>query len=163
LDAIDRKILLELQRDADLPYVELGSRVGLSASAINERLKRLKAGGQIRRLSAEIDPAAFGLNLLAFLLVRLDQSADEAAFRAAMSAAPQVLECHHITGQYAYLLKLRLREAADLERFLGAEVKVIRGVAATETIIALSSVKDGHELPDPEMLAGWTRQPRASS
>ena len=163
MDAIDRKILLELQRDADLPYAELGARVGLSASAINERLKRLKGGGQIRRLSAEIDPAAFGLNLLAFLLVRLDQSADEGAFRAAMARAPQVLECHHITGKYAYLLKLRLREAADLERFLSGEVKIIPGVAATETIIALSSVKDGHQLPDPEMLARPIRQPGAAS
>lgn len=150
MDAIDRKILIELQRDADLPYAELGSRVGLSASAINERLKRLKAGGQLRRLTAEIDPAAFGLNLLAFLLVRLDRSADEEAFRAAMAQAPQVLECHHITGQYSYLLKLRLRQAADLERFLSAEVKPIPGVAATETIIALSSVKDGGDLADPE-------------
>jgi len=150
LDAIDRKILVELQSDADLPYVELGQRVGLSASAINERLKRLKAGGQIRRLTAEIDPSAFGLDLLAFLLVRLDLTADETAFRAAMARAPQVLECHHITGAYSYLLKLRLRTAADLERFLTSQVKTIPGVAATETIIALSSAKDSRDLADPD-------------
>jgi Lrp/AsnC family leucine-responsive transcriptional regulator len=154
LDAIDRKILIELQGDADLPYAELGSRVGLSASAINERLKRLKAGGQIRRLTAEIDPAAFGLELLAFLQVRLDLSADETAFRAAMIRAPQVLECHHITGAYSYLLKLRLRETADLERFLTTDVKTIPGVAATETIIALSSAKDSRDLADPAPAAG---------
>jgi len=152
LDAIDRKILIELQRDADLPYVELGNRVGLSASAINERLKRLKAGGQIRRLTAEIDPGAFGLHLLAFLLVRLDPGACEAHFRGTMAAAPEVLECHHITGPYSYLLKLRLRETADLEHFLSAKVKTIPGVAATETIIALSSAKDGRDLTDPTAL-----------
>ena len=150
MDAIDRKILIELQDDADLPYAELGSRVGLSASAINERLKRLKAGGRIRRVTAEIDPAAFGLNLLAFLLVRLDPGVAESAFLAAMVRAPQVLECHHITGAYSYLLKLRLRDTADLERFLSAEVKSIPGVAATETIIALSSAKEGRDLADPE-------------
>ncbi|HVI88481.1 MAG TPA: Lrp/AsnC family transcriptional regulator [Dongiaceae bacterium] len=154
MDAIDRKILVELQSDADLPYAELGNRVGLSASAINERLKRLKAGGQIRRLTAEIDPAAFGLDLLAFLLVRLDLSADETAFRTAMIRAPQVLECHHITGAYSYLLKLRLRETADLERFLTTEVKTLPGVAATETIIALSSAKDSRDLTDPEPAVG---------
>lgn len=154
LDRIDRKILGILQRDAELPYAELGARVGLSASAINERLKRLKAGGQIRRVTAEVDPAAFDLNLLAFLLVRLAPSAADEAFRQAMERAPQVLECHHITGQYAYLLKLRLRHTGDLEHFLGAEVKTLAGVAATETIIVLSSVKDGRELPDPELAFG---------
>ncbi len=152
MDNIDRKILTELQLNADLPYAELGGKVGLSASAINERLKRLKAGGQIRRVTAEIDPAAFGLNLLAFLLVRLDASAEEARFRTAMAAAPSVLECHHITGSYSYLLKLRLRDSADLERFLSAEVKSIPGVAATETIVALSSLKDGRMICDPTVL-----------
>jgi Lrp/AsnC family leucine-responsive transcriptional regulator len=161
LDRIDRKILGELQFDADLPYAELGARVGLSASAINERLKRLKAGGQIRRLTAEIDPAAFGLNLLAFLLVRLDPSAREEVFRQAMAHAPQVLECHHITGQYSYLLKLRLREAADLERFLASEVKTIPGVAATETIIALSSIKESRALADPTVVLAEPDKPVA--
>jgi len=153
LDRIDRKILVELQNDADLPYAELGNRVGLSASAINERLKRLKAGGQIRRLTAEVDPGAFGLDLLAFLLVRLDPAAQEDVFRQAMARAPQVLECHHITGQYSYLLKLRLRAAADLEHFLGTAVKTIPGVAATESIIALSSIKESRVLADPDMPA----------
>jgi Lrp/AsnC family leucine-responsive transcriptional regulator len=163
LDKIDRKILLELQRDADQPYAELGGRVGLSTSAINERLKRLKAGGQIRRLTAEIDPAAFGLNLLAFLLVRLDPSAREDTFRQAMARSPLVLECHHITGQYSYLLKLRLREAADLEHFLSSEVKTILGVAATETIIALSSIKESRALPDPAVVFAGLNGPVGAS
>lgn len=151
MDKIDRRILVELQQNADLPYAELGSKVGLSASAINERLKRLKAGGQIRRVTAEIDPAAFGLDLLAFLLVRLDQTASEERFRAAMTHSPEVLECHHVSGSYSYLLKLRLRDTADLERFLKAEVKTIPGIAATETIIALSSPKEGRMLRDPDL------------
>lgn len=153
MDKIDRKILSELQLNADLPYAELGGKVGLSASAINERLKRLKAGGQIRAVTADIDPAAFDLHLLAFLLVRLDPGAEEARFRAAMVAAPNVLECHHITGSYSYMLKLRLRDTADLERFLSREVKTIAGVAATETIVALSSIKEGRLLHDPAVAA----------
>jgi Lrp/AsnC family leucine-responsive transcriptional regulator len=153
LDTIDRKILSELQRNAELPYAELGGKVGLSASAINERLKRLKAGGQIRAVTAEIDPAAFDLHLLAFLLVRLDPGAEESRFRSAMIAAPNVLECHHITGSYSYMLKLRLQNMADLERFLSTEVKTIAGVAATETIVALSSIKEGRLLWDPMAVA----------
>lgn len=162
MDKIDRKILAELQGDADLPYAELGARVGLSASAINERLKRLKAGGQIRRLTAEIDPAALGLNLLAFLLIRLDPSAREDAFRQAMAQAPQVLECHHITGQYSYLLKLRLRGPADLEQFLSSDVKTIPSVVATETIIALSSIKESRALPDPDIAFAGPDKPAGS-
>lgn len=150
MDAIDRKILVWVQNDSSQTYAEVGAAVGLSASSVNDRLKRLRAEGALRRLTAEVDPAAFDLNLLAFILVAVADGAAEAEFRARMQAAPEVLECHHVTGEFSYLLKLRLRDTAQLERFLMDRLKAVKGVGRTQTLIALSSSKETHILSAPQ-------------
>jgi Lrp/AsnC family leucine-responsive transcriptional regulator len=147
MDRIDRIILDQVQADGASTYAEIGTAAGLSASAVNDRLKRLKADGVIRRMTADIDPTALGLDLLAFVLVAVNEPPGERRFRAAMKAAPDVLECHHLTGDYSYLLKLRLRDTAHLEQFLMDRLKPLAGVVRTHTLIALSSVKETHILP----------------
>jgi Lrp/AsnC family leucine-responsive transcriptional regulator len=119
----------------------------LSASAVNDRLKRLRAEGVIRRMTSDIDPAALGLSLLAFVLVAVNEPLGEGRFREAMKAAPEVLECHHLTGEFPYLLKLRLRDTTHLEQFLMDRLKPLAGVVRTHTLIALSTVKETHILP----------------
>jgi Lrp/AsnC family leucine-responsive transcriptional regulator len=64
-----------------------------------------------------------------------------------MKAAPEVLECHHLTGDFSYLLKLRLRDTAHLEQFLMDRLKPLAGVVRTHTLIALSTMKETHILP----------------
>ncbi len=147
IDGIDRIILESLQVDGSLTYAEIGQAAGLSASAVNDRLKRLRTEGVIRRMSAEVDPVAVGLGLLAFVLVAVNEPAGEGIFRNAMKAAPEVLECHHLTGDFSYLLKLRLRDTAHLEQFLMDRLKPLAGVNRTHTLIALSSVKETHIVP----------------
>ncbi|HET6619538.1 MAG TPA: Lrp/AsnC family transcriptional regulator [Dongiaceae bacterium] len=147
MDRIDRIILDQVQVDGASTYAEIGTAAGLSASAVNDRLKRLKADGVIRRMTADIDPTALGLDLLAFVLVAVNEPPGERRFRAAMKTAPEVLECHHLTGDYSYLLKLRLRDTAHLEQFLMNRLKPLAGVVRTHTLIALSSVKETHILP----------------
>lgn len=146
MDDIDRIILDRLQDDGAQTYAEIGIAAGLSPSAVNDRLKRLRTEGVIRRMTAVIDPAAIGLSLLAFVLVAVNEPQGEARFRAAMKAAPEVLECHHLTGDFSYLLKLRLRDTAHLEHFLMDRLKPLAGIARTHTVIALSSVKESHVL-----------------
>lgn len=145
MDDIDRKILGILQRDGSCPYAELGNAVGLSASAINDRLKRLKAKGILKRITAEVAPEALDLGSLVFVLVELGEIKSEPAFVAAMRAAPEVLECHHLAGDYSYILKVRLGGMPHLERFLGG-IKALSGVRRTHSLITLSSVKETHEL-----------------
>jgi Lrp/AsnC family leucine-responsive transcriptional regulator len=147
MDEIDRIILDRVQADGASTYAEIGAVAGLSASAVNDRLKRLRAEGTIRRMTADVDPVALGLGLLAFVLVAVNEPPGERRFRAAMKAAPDVLECHHLTGDYSYLLKLRLRDTAHLEQFLMDRLKPLAGVVRTHTLIALSSVKETHILP----------------
>ncbi len=150
MDTIDRKILDSIQADGSLTYAEIGAAVGLAASSVNDRLKRLRAEGVVRRMTAEIDPVAVDLKLLAFVLVVIEDGAAEAEFRNTMKMAPEVLECHHVTGEFSYLLKLRLRDTAQLERFLMERLKAVKGVGRTQTLIALSSSKETHILSAPQ-------------
>jgi Lrp/AsnC family leucine-responsive transcriptional regulator len=147
MDDIDRIIIDRLQQDGDLTYAEIGAAAGLSPSAVNDRLKRLRTEGVIRGTTADIDPAAIGLGLLAFVLVAVGEPQGEARFRQAMRDTPEVLECHHLTGDFSYLLKLRLRDTAHLEQFLMDRLKPLAGIVRTHTLIALSSVKETHVLP----------------
>lgn len=147
LDKIDRDIVATMQLDATLAYADLGERVGLSASTINDRLKRLRAKGVIRRVSAEIDPHALGLDLMVFVLVEVAGRAEELAFIAAMQAVSSVMECHHIAGEFSYLLKIRVASTAAYETFLDRDLKTLAGIRRTQSLIALSSAKDSRVLP----------------
>ncbi|WP_395015148.1 Lrp/AsnC family transcriptional regulator [Dongia sp.] len=146
LDDIDRVLLQILQRDGQVSYAELGSNVGLSASAVNDRLKRLKAKGILLRITAEVSPAMLGREFLVFILIELGDLKQEPEFLKRMRERPEVLECHHVAGDYSYLLKLRLTGTGHLERFLSEQVKSIGGIQRTHSIIALSSAKETREI-----------------
>jgi Lrp/AsnC family transcriptional regulator, leucine-responsive regulatory protein len=116
-DDTNRALLGELQTDARLSLAELGRRVGLSSPAVAERLQRLERDGVIRGYRAELDPAALGYGLSAIIRVRpaprqLHKVADVAR------AAPEVVECHRITGEDCYLIKAHIRSMTHLEELL---------------------------------------------
>jgi Lrp/AsnC family leucine-responsive transcriptional regulator len=142
MDPIDRALLALVQEDGRRPYAELATEVGLSVSAVNERLRRLRARGVVRAVVALLDPHAVGLDVLAFVQVLLDRPEHEAAFRAGVTAVPEVLECHHVTGEWSYLLKVRTRDTGHLEDVLATGIKALPGVVRTQTLIALSSPKE---------------------
>lgn len=147
MDEIDRKLIAVAQTDGRASYAEMGAAVGLSVSAVNERLKKLQTGGVITGWSARVAPAKVGLDVLAFVHVLLDRPEHDAPFRAAMLALPAVQECHHVTGDWSYLLKVRVADTAALERFLGEHLKRVPGVVRSHTAIALSSVKESAAVP----------------
>jgi len=154
MDKIDYALLALLQEDAARPCAELGGLVGLSASSVNDRLHKLRARGVIRRHTVEADPAALGLDLLAYVLVVV--AGNEIAFREAMRDCSEVLECHHVTGEFSYLLKLRLENTGALERFLAERLKPLEAIGRTHTLITLSSVKETHVLHLPVPTASKT-------
>lgn len=147
MDAIDRKILSIIQRESHLPHVELGKRVGLSVSAVNDRVRKLHRLGIVRAWTAEIDPAALGLNLLAFMQIEIDRPEHAASFLKAAGAIPEVLEIHHVTGDWNYLLKVRVTTTAALEDLITNRLKKIKGVARSNTTIVLTSPKETPALP----------------
>jgi Lrp/AsnC family transcriptional regulator, leucine-responsive regulatory protein len=150
LDDQDRKLLKLIQQDGKMSYAELGDRVGLSLSAVNERLKKLSARGVIKKYAALIDPEALGLHVCAFVQVSVDLPKNENGFLARIARIPEVLECHHVTGEFSYLLKVRLRGTAELEQLLKQKLKSVKGVVRTHTVIVLSTVKEETALPVEE-------------
>ena len=146
MDEIDRRIIGLLAEDARRALAEIGAAVGLSASAVNDRIRRLQAQGAIRRFTVDTDPAALGLPVLAFVWVALRDGADEPAFRAYAAAHPAVTECHHVTGPWSYLLRLRLPDLAAVETVL-AQFKAQGSLGRSETVLALSSPAPGAHVP----------------
>lgn len=145
-DETDRKLLAALQRDDRRSLAELGAEVGAPASTVNDRIRRLVRNGVVTGFHARLSPEALGLDLLAFVLVGWTDPKVEADFLARIQASPAVLECHHVTGAWNYLMKVRVGTTRDLETFLSQVVKATEGVQRTETIIALSSAKETWEL-----------------
>ena len=142
IDPIDRKILGLVQRNAKVSLNDISKRVNLSISAVNERLRKLQAAGVIRGYEARLDPKALGREICAFVHVLLEKPEHDKGFRDAVMATKQVQECHHVTGDYSYLLKIRVGSTQELERVIVEGLKALPGVARTETQIALSSPKE---------------------
>ncbi|MPL90539.1 hypothetical protein SDC9_36591 [bioreactor metagenome] len=139
VDETDRKIAVLLSDDARASLAQIGAVVGLSTSAVNDRLRRLIERGVIRRMSADIAPEAVGLPVTGFIWVALAPAAEEGAFRAAMAQLPRVTACHHVTGPWSYLVQIRAASLDAVEDFL-TELKSGGWIARSETMLALSTV-----------------------
>ncbi|HKG66510.1 MAG TPA: Lrp/AsnC family transcriptional regulator [Solirubrobacteraceae bacterium] len=119
IDEIDIRLLTELQEDARVSNAELGRRVGLSAPAVAERVVRLQECGAIIGFHADVDPRVLGLTLSAILRVR---PAPRELPKVAQLArdTPEVVECHRITGEDCFFLKLHVRDVEHLEEVIDA-------------------------------------------
>lgn len=147
MDSIDRNILVALQHDGAAGLAELAKVAGLSVSATAERVKRLEERGTIRGWRADLDPAAVGCPLLAWVFVGLRAGADEEAFREGLLPLEPVLECHAVSGPWTLMLKLRVAGLAELEAFVADRLRGHAAVGRTETLVALSTVKETAILP----------------
>jgi Lrp/AsnC family transcriptional regulator, leucine-responsive regulatory protein len=147
LDERDRQLLALVQRDAKASQAVLAKRVGLSAAAVNERLKKLEHSGAIRRYTALVDPAMVGTPLAAFVEVFIEHPRHEPAFIERVLAMDEVQECHHITGEFSLLLKVRVRDLASLQQLLLARLNATEGVRQTRTVMVLSTLKEDPYVP----------------
>src|SRR5262245_35072277 len=118
MDGIDRIILDVIQRDGRASLAIIGERAGLSISATNERIRKLEARGLITGWGARVDAGLAGFGLLAYVLVLLSGPEHEEAFLELVRSLDEVQECHHVTGEWSYLLKARTAGTAGLERLL---------------------------------------------
>jgi len=141
LDEIDRELLASLQENDRIPMGEVGKAIGVATSTLNDRLKRLVQQGVITGFHARLSPEALDLNLLAFVYIGWSEPKTEPVFLDKIDQMAGVLECHHVTGAWNYLMKVRVRTTRHLEAFL-ATMKAIEGVQRTETVIVLSTAKE---------------------
>ena len=142
LDAIDRKILSLLQEDAKISQAALAKAVGLTAPSVNERIHKLERGGIIRGYVALLDERKLGHDITAFVEIFIEHPKFESGFIEAVQGLDQVLECHHITGEFSLLLKVRVRDMAAFRRLLIEKLNTVRGVRQTRTLIVLATSKE---------------------
>jgi Lrp/AsnC family leucine-responsive transcriptional regulator len=142
LDAKDRRILGLVQRDGKMSQALIAKTVGLSTAAVNERLKKLEQAGVIRRFTALVNPKAVGMQVTAFIEVFLEHPRYEDPFLKRILDLDEVQECHHITGEFSVLLKVRLRDMESLQRLVISQLNGLQGVRQTRTVMVLSTVKE---------------------
>ncbi len=149
LDKIDRRILTILQTDGRISNSDLAQRVGIPATSMSDRFKRLQRQGFITGFAARLDPILMGLDLLVFIEVLLDKTTPDVfeKFAQAVRKAPEVIECHMVAGGFDYLVKTRLTNMVSYRRFLGEVVLAWPGVCETRTYAVMEEIKNDSPLP----------------
>jgi Lrp/AsnC family transcriptional regulator, leucine-responsive regulatory protein len=145
LDARDLAILTALQDDARATYADVGSKVGLSASAVHDRVRKLEHQGVIRGYRAVLDPEAIGLFVTALIAVTPLDSHQPDDLPARVRELPEVEDCYSVAGEANYVLKVRTRTTGDLEDLI-RRLREKAGVT-TNTTIALSIPFEDRPLP----------------
>lgn len=149
IDAIDWKILGQLQRDGRMPNTELAEAVNLSPSPCLARVKRLEREKVIARYVALLNPAAVGLGVSVFVQVRLERQVEASLnrFEAAVAGRPEVMECYLMTGDADYLLRVVVADLQAYERFLMDHLTRVPGVASIRSSFALKQATYRTALP----------------
>jgi len=146
LDPTDRRILAMLQDNAKIPQAEMAKAVGLTAPSVNERVRKLERAGYIRGYVALLNERKLGHDITAFVEVFIEHPKFEAGFIEAVSTLDEVLECHHITGEFSLLLKVKVADMAAFRRLLIEKLNTVRGVRQTRTLIVLATSKEQHRI-----------------
>ena len=143
----DFKALKRLMVQGRATWAELAADLNMSAPAAAERVHKLEERHIIRGYAALVDPAAVDYPMTAFIAVTLDKPKHREGFLAAVTNLNAVVECHHITGDDDYLLKVRARGTTDLDRLITLGIKSVPGVARTRTTMVLSTLTESLETP----------------
>jgi Lrp/AsnC family leucine-responsive transcriptional regulator len=143
VDALDRRILIELQRDGSLTNARLAQALGLSQSAMSERVRRLQQDGHIAGYRALVNPVSLGLGLQAFVAIELIHHSIEciASFERGIVALKDVRACYHVAGRFDYLLHVAVRDLEHLGQLVKHDIAAIPGVDTVETMLVFSEVK----------------------
>lgn len=149
LDRYDKAILGELQRDGRISNVQLAALVNLSESACLRRVRALEEAGLIERYVALLDQKKVGLSGTVFvhIALRREEQAQLAQFEAAVQKVPEVMECHLMTGEFDYLLRVVIADMADFERLHNESLTRLPGVARVNSSVAIRTVRKTTELP----------------
>lgn len=144
LDRIDHAIIRELQKQARLTITELASRVGLSKTPCQVRMRRLEEQGYITGYTAQVNQTKLGQSHIAFVQLTLKDTSSSAltAFNDAVKQIAAVEQCHMIAGNFDYLLKVRTQNMTEYRQVLGEQLSALPHVQQTSTFVVMESVRD---------------------
>lgn len=151
LDPLDLKILSILQSHGRSHLAEIAKEVELSSPAVMERVKKLESRGVIKGYQAVLDAKKVGKDITAFIGVSIGHQRYIDEFASLMMREADVLECHHVTGDESFILKVKTANTDSLEKLLG-EIRSVEGVTQTVTKVALSTPKESQKLEFDEDL-----------
>lgn len=153
LDAIDRRILRELQADGRISFTDLAPKVGLTTSPCLERVRRLERAEVIKGYTATLEPRALDAGLLVFIELSLTYTSPDifGEFKRAVRRLPQILECHLVSGDFDYLLKARIKDMNAYRELLGQILQMLPGVRNSKTLVVMEEVKETTSLPVPDL------------
>ena len=140
MDTIDVKILEVLQDNSRVSISELSKRVNLSLSAVSERLKKLENSNVINKYTVILDPKLMGKDLSVVISIGLESTTDTEAFLEYVQSEPEILECHYITGEYDYMLKVVTTDTTSLEHIMNG-IRSFSGIKRTQTNVILNTTK----------------------
>ncbi|OCA76066.1 AsnC family transcriptional regulator [Chryseobacterium artocarpi] len=144
LDEIDKKLLLFLQEDCKQTTKELSGKLGLSVTAVYERVKKLENSGVISRYVALLDKRKVKLDFIVLCHVKLTQHKKEFVlqFEKEVMNLQEVTECFHISGDYDYILKIGVRDIEDYRNFMLTKLTTLQHIASTHSSFMISEVKN---------------------
>ncbi len=145
MDAVDLKILRVLKKNARISYLNIGKAVNLSTSAVIERVKRLEKSGAISAYTAIINGTAFDKELTALMFISLESPRFNDGFLKFVELEPDILECHYLTGNYDYMLKIVTQNPSTLELLLN-KIKSQPGIIKTYTNVVLKTIKNEYSI-----------------
>ncbi|MCX4986452.1 Lrp/AsnC family transcriptional regulator [Streptomyces sp. NBC_00572] len=150
MDALDRKILTELQMDGRLTVTELAARVRLSVSPCHRRLRDLEREGAIRGYRAVVDPSAVGLNFeaLVFATLRWEDQDTVTAFEEAVTAIPHVIQAQRLFGEPDYLLRVATTDLVAYQQLYDQQLAKLPGVQRLTSTLVMKNVIDDRPLPE---------------
>ena len=140
LDAIDRKILKFLVKNARMPYLEIARECGISGAAIHQRIKKLEDTGVVLGSRMIVNPKKIGLDVCAFVNLRIQDPMMTNAAIERIKHIPEVVECHFITGEYSAMVKLYCVDNEHLMRTIFDHILRIPGVTTSQTYISLNEL-----------------------
>lgn len=142
IDAIDRKILAYLIKNARMPFLEIARECGISGAAIHQRVKKLEDSGVILGSRLQVNPKALGYDVCAIIGIRVSDPSMNIETVDKLKNIPEIVECHFITGKYNILIKIYCTDNEHLMHTIFDHILLVPGISQTETFISLTESFD---------------------
>jgi len=142
MDGIDKEIIRSLMEDARVPLLQIAKKVGVSGTAIHQRIKKLEESGLLLGSKYVLNTKALGYKTLSFVGIYLDRATNNSDTVRELKKIPEVLECHYTTGNWSILIKILCQDNEHLMQLLSKKIQSIPGVSRTETFISLEQQID---------------------